>query len=103
MFTFHTNATVTRETEKAWGIEPVQYSGIVWLPKSQCTVTRQGDENVIRGKYFMRFVDRGVDINDEVLDMIEFMVEYDMNKAGLIIEVPDWLVHKKDLVRLFNK
>lgn len=103
MFEFYTKSTIARETEKAWGIKPYEYDGIVWLPKSQCKITRQPlkkSEDEIRADLTFRCIDIFGEIR---VDLIKEGMELEREKAGLIIEVPDWLAYKKDLVILFHK
>lgn len=104
MFTFHTKSTITRETEKAWGVKPKGYDTIVWLPKSQCVIktdARPNEEEILRAKYTFKLLEKFGELDEEMTEVVEDMVEYDIAHLPLIIEIPDWLVQRNGLYELF--
>lgn len=104
MFEFHTNATIARETEKAWGIRTVNQN-MVWLPKSQCEVivdARPNEADIIRAEVTALVIEHGWDLAEKV-DFIENVVKSKMDMLPLIVRIPDWLVRKNDLYSEFYK
>jgi len=105
MFTFVTKSTIARETEKAWGIDAKNGTGIYWLPKSQCTVkvmARPNEEEIIRGEITFKCIKEFGELNEDLIDLIETAVAHEMSKFSLEITAPDWLARKNDLVYAFT-